>query len=306
MSMDLNKDVNVEALPVVPQFLKQNENGGVRCEVIKIEEYDGKQAVNARDLHSFLEIGKTFASWIKMQIDRCDLIEGVDYQALTQKVPCKNGVGWSMKTEYALTIDAAKEVSMMSQTERGKQARRYFIEAEKKFRESKSSLAIPDFTDPAIAARAWADQYEKNKRLTLENKLKQEALEQSTKEVAELQEEKRVNAPKVVFTDAVAGSKGNCLIGEVAKLITQNGYKMGQNQFFAWLRKNGYLGTKGERYNVPNQKYVGENGYFYIKKGVRQGNDGVLFNIRTPMVTPKGQIFFVNKFLNKGFEGELF
>ena len=218
----------------------------------------------------------------------------------------ENSNGGRSRIEYALSLDMAKELCMVENNDAGRKIRKYFIEAEKKFRESKSSLAIPDFTDPAIAARAWADQYEKNKRLTLENKLKQEALEQSAKEVAELQEEKRVNAPKVVFTDAVAGSKGNCLIGEVAKLITQNGYKMGQNQFFDWLRKNGYLGTKGERYNVPNQKYVGENGYFYIKKGVRQGNDGVLFNIRTPMITPKGQIFFVNKFLNNGFEGELF
>lgn len=113
--------------------------------------------------------------------------------------------------------------------------------------------------------------------------------------------------PKEVFTDAVAGSKGNCLIGECAKLITQNGYKIGEKQFFAWLRDNGYLGKKGERYNIPNQQYVGKNALFYIKKGVRTGNSGVLHTTSTTMLTPKGQIYFVNKFLGKGgLQGDLF
>lgn len=304
MSLDLNKDVNVGTMPVVSEFLKQPENGGVKCEVIKIEEYDGKQAVNARELHQKLGSKQRFADWMKNRIEKYGFVENQDFEVFHKFM--KNSNGGRPTDEYALSLDMAKELCMVENNEAGRRIRKYFIEAEKKFRESKQSLAIPDFTDPAIAARAWADQYEKNKRLTLENKLKQEALEKSSKEVAELQEEKRVNAPKVVFTDAVAGSKGNCLIGEVAKLITQNGYKMGQNQFFAWLRNNGYLGTKGERYNVPNQKYVGDNGYFYIKRGVRQAHDGVLVNTSTPMVTPKGQIYFVNKFLNKGFEGNLF
>ena len=113
--------------------------------------------------------------------------------------------------------------------------------------------------------------------------------------------------PKEIFTDAVAGSKGNCLIGECAKLITQNGYKIGEKQFFAWLRENGYLGKKGERYNIPNQQYVGKNAFFYIKKGVRTGNSGVLHTTSTTMLTPKGQIYFVNKFLGKGgLQGDLF
>lgn len=113
--------------------------------------------------------------------------------------------------------------------------------------------------------------------------------------------------PKEIFTDAVAGSKGNCLIGECAKLITQNGYKIGEKQFFAWLRGNGYLGKKGERYNIPNQQYVGKNALFYIKKGVRTGSGGVLKTTSTTMLTPKGQIYFVNKFLGKGgLQGDLF
>ena len=174
--------------------------------------------------------------------------------------------------------------------------------------------SLPDFTNPAIAARAWADQFEKNQALALENHKKQLLLEQKQVENDKLVADgKRKDAtivrmkPKEVFTDAVAGSKGNCLIGECAKLITQNGYKIGEKQFFSWLRNNGYLGKKGERYNIPNQQYMGKNAFFYIKRGVRQGNSGVLHTTSTTMLTPKGQIYFVNKFLGKGgLQGDLF
>ncbi|MDE6338543.1 MAG: phage antirepressor [Muribaculaceae bacterium] len=107
----------------------------------------------------------------------------------------------------------------------------------------------------------------------------------------------KTNAPKVLFADAVAGSQSSCLIGELAKIITQNGYKIGQNRLFEWLRENGYLGTKGEYYNVPNQRYQ-EMGLFTVKKGVRSGNDGVMRTTLTTKVTGKGQQYFINKFLN--------
>lgn len=186
-------------------------------------------------------------------------------------------------------------------------------ELEKKERAERVT-SLPDFTNPAIAARAWADQFEKNQALALENHKKQLLLEQKQVENDKLVADgKRKDAtivrmkPKEVFTDAVAGSKGNCLVGEVAKLITQNGYKIGEKQFFAWLRDNGYLGKKGERYNIPNQQYMGKNPFFYIKRGVRQGNSGVLHTTSTTMLTPKGQIYFVNKFLGKGgLQGDLF
>lgn len=115
---------------------------------------------------------------------------------------------------------------------------------------------------------------------------------------AELEAEiNKANAPKVLFADAVAGSQSSCLIGELAKIITQNGYKIGQNRLFEWLRENGYLGTKGEYYNVPNQRYQ-EMGLFTVKKGVRSGNDGVMHTTLTTKVTGKGQQYFINKFLN--------
>ncbi|KGF24902.1 antirepressor [Prevotella histicola JCM 15637 = DNF00424] len=103
--------------------------------------------------------------------------------------------------------------------------------------------------------------------------------------------------PAITFTKAVRGSVSSCLIGELAKLINQNGTPMGEKRLFQWMRDNGYLGTKGERYNIPNQKYV-DMGLFELKKGVRSGNNGVLHTTITTKVTGKGQVYFVNKFNN--------
>nr|DAK89670.1 MAG TPA: KilAC domain protein [Caudoviricetes sp.] len=124
-------------------------------------------------------------------------------------------------------------------------------------------------------------------------------LKQEREEKARLEaENKRIieeTAPAVTFTQAVSGSASSCLIGELAKLIDQNGYPMGEKRLFKWLRENGYLGTKGERYNIPNQRYV-EQGLFELKKGTRSGNNGVMYTTITTKVTGKGQIYFVNKF----------
>lgn len=103
-------------------------------------------------------------------------------------------------------------------------------------------------------------------------------------------------APAVAFTNAVQSANSSCLIGELAKLIAQNGYSIGEKRLFAWMRDNGYLGKHGERYNIPNQQYV-EQGLFELKKGVRSGNNGVSHTTITPKVTGKGQVYFVNKFL---------
>ena len=129
-------------------------------------------------------------------------------------------------------------------------------------------------------------------------KLKTERAEKARLE----QERKMLNnkleqqAPKVAFANAIEASKSSCLVGELAKIITQNGYTIGQNRLFEWLRNNGYLGTKGEYYNIPNQIYI-EQGLFDLKKGIRSGNDGVMHTTMTTKVTGKGQRYFINKFL---------
>lgn len=119
--------------------------------------------------------------------------------------------------------------------------------------------------------------------------------ERQLRQIAEAKIE--ADAPKVLFAEAVTGSKSTCLIGELAKLITQNGYKIGQNRLFEWMRENGYLGKRGEYYNIPNQQYM-EMGLFDVKKTVHDEN-GVLVTKTTTKVTGKGQQYFINKFLHQ-------
>lgn len=108
--------------------------------------------------------------------------------------------------------------------------------------------------------------------------------------------------PKVLFADAVQTSQTSILVGQLAKLITQNGYDIGQNRLFSWLRLNGYLGKKGAHYNEPTQ-YAVERGWFeVIERTVNEPNGSVRIT-RTTKVTGKGQIYFINKFLNKIGEG---
>lgn len=123
----------------------------------------------------------------------------------------------------------------------------------------------------------------------------QEQIEQQRKTIEAKDKKIAEDAPKVVFSDAVVGSKSSCLIGELAKILTQNGYKIGQNRLFDKLREEGYLGRSGEYYNIPNQKYV-EQGLFELKKTTHSEN-GVMKSSVTPKVTGKGQQYFINKYL---------
>jgi phage antirepressor YoqD-like protein len=125
-------------------------------------------------------------------------------------------------------------------------------------------------------------QEEEMEVLRLENKEKEEKIEK--------------DAPKVVFADAIVGSRSSCLIGELAKILRQNGINMGQNRLFAWMRENHYLGTVGEYYNIPCQRYL-EMGLFELKKNVYSRNGEMVTKV-TPKVTGKGQQYFINLFTN--------
>lgn len=104
--------------------------------------------------------------------------------------------------------------------------------------------------------------------------------------------------PKALFADAVATSDRSCLIAELAKVLQQNGVNIGQNRLFEWLRRNGYLCSKGEYYNQPTQRAM-ELGLFEVKKTSITKPDGSVLVSTTTKCTGKGQIYFVNKFLQK-------
>lgn len=104
--------------------------------------------------------------------------------------------------------------------------------------------------------------------------------------------------PKVLFAQAVETSETSILVGQLAKLLTQNGVNIGQNRLFAWLRDNGYLGKKGAHYNEPTQ-YAVERGWFEVVERTMQNPDGSVRITRTTKVTGKGQVYFINKLLTQ-------
>lgn len=132
------------------------------------------------------------------------------------------------------------------------------------------------------ALRMLADETEKNERLALENKEKQKIIEEQQ--------------PKVLFADSMQASKTTCLVEELAKIITQNGYNIGRNRMFDWLRCHGYLCNRSGIRNQPTQKYV-EMGLFQVDRNTITVN-GFTHVTSTTKVTPKGQLYFINKFLN--------
>ena len=131
------------------------------------------------------------------------------------------------------------------------------------------------------ALRALADKAEEADRLMIENRK------------LEVQNERM--RPKEIFADAVATSKTSILIGELAKIITQNGYQIGQTRLFTWMREHGYLIKTGSSKNMPTQRYV-EQGLFEIKESNVQNPDGSVRITKTTKVTGKGQVYFINKF----------
>ena len=127
-----------------------------------------------------------------------------------------------------------------------------------------------------------------------------EALQLAADQARKIEEQKKQieeDAPRVLFSKAVETAKRSCLIAELAKILQQNGISIGQNRLFKWLRKHGYLCSKGQYYNQPTQKSV-EMGLFEIKQTTINRPDGTVMVSTTTKCTGKGQIYFVNKFLS--------
>lgn len=236
-------------------------------QLIKISERNGSSVVSARDLHVFLESKQDFSNWIKNRIDKYGFIDGVDFQSFNNII--EREVGASKRIEFALSIDCAKEISMVEGNDKGKQARRYFIECEKAAKNPLQNISRIDLAKMIIESE------EENQRLQIELK---------------------ENEPLVVFAKALQISEHNILIGELAKILKQNDIEIGQNRLFVWLRENSYLIRSGEQYNLPTQKSL-ELGLFEVKTTTINNPDGSVRVTKTTKVTPKGQKYFINKFL---------
>ena len=241
-------------------------------ELIPINYDSNRPTVSARELHRFLEVKTAFKDWFPRMAEY-GFAEGIDFNPLKIEQVQNEGdrLVKRMVDDAQLTIDMAKELCMIQRTEKGKQARQYFIQVEKSWNSPEQVMARA----LKMADAQMASLKGKNKQLT-------EKVEQ--------------DKPKVLFADAVTTAKSSILVGELAKLIRQNGYPIGQKRLFQWLRANGYLNTKGEEYNTPSQ-YSMERGLMEIKKSTVNNPDGSVFVTKTPKVTGKGQQYFINKLL---------
>jgi len=236
-------------------------------ELIKITTNEvGEPTVLGRELHVFLKVATPYDKWFPRMVEY-GFSEGKDFSTFLSE-----STGGRPSTDHLLTIDMAKELAMIQRTEKGKQARQYFIQVEK------------DYNSP--------------------EKIMARALRIAEKELSTLKLDVERMKPKEIFADSVASSQSTILIGELAKILKANGFETGQKRLFETLRQDGFLIKRnGSDYNMPTQKAM-ELGLFEIKETVITNPDGSIRVSKTTKVTGKGQIYFVNRYCG-GFKEEI-
>lgn len=237
-------------------------------EIINVTLNDNHEpVVSGRQLHEALGVNSNYTTWFDRMTDY-GFTENQDY-ILLSNFGNQTGRGGHNKVDHVIKLDMAKEIAMIQRTARGKKVRQYFIQVEK------------DFNSP--------------------EKIMARALLMADQKVHKLEAQIEADKPKVLFADAVSASHTSILVGDLAKLISQNGFKIGANRLFSWLRDNGYLIKKrGASWNMPTQKSM-ELGLFEIKETNIQHADGHISINKTSKVTGKGQQYFINKFLNQEY-----
>ena len=224
--------------------------------------------VSGRQLHEALGVKTAYKDWFP-RMTEYGFTEGEDFNPLKIEQVRQEGTRKVKRQieDHVIKLDMAKEIAMIQRTEKGKEVRQYFIQIEK------------DYNSP--------------------EKIMARALLMADKKVHKLEAQIEADKPKVLFADAVSASHTSILVGELAKLISQNGYKIGANRLFAWMRENGYLiKRKGSDWNMPTQRSM-DLKLFEIKETNVQHADGHISVNKTPKVTGKGQQYFINKFLNE-------
>jgi len=235
-------------------------------EIIQINYESENPTISARDLHEGLGIEKRFSAWF--DTNSTGFIESEDYTPYLWVHPQNK----QEFTDFHLTVDMAKHICLMSRTEKGKQCRQYLIDLEKAWNTPEQAFA--------------------------------RALKLADKEIDRLKADKSIliedvqrMKPKEIFADAVSASRTSILVGDLAKLLRQNGVNTGAQRLFEWLRENSYLiRRKGTDWNMPTQSAM-EKGLFEIKENSHVDGNGCNITTRTTKVTGKGQQYFINKFL---------
>lgn len=232
-------------------------------ELLNVTTNGDKLTLSARELHKELNVTDRFTRWFE-RMGEYGFEENIDFTSVKSSTLVNNGATRELQ-DYQITLDMAKEIAMLQRNEKGKEIRRKLIELEK----------------------AWNSP----------EKVMARALDIAHKTIANLQIENEEMKPKAIFADAVATSDTSILIGDLAKLIKQNGTDIGQKRLFERMRNDGYLIKKGTSKNMPTQMAM-EKGLFEVKERTISNPDGSTRITRTTKVTGKGQIYFINKFKN--------
>lgn len=248
-----------------------------------------------------LFMAKDVAGWIEHS-DVSTMIRAVDETEKVTNIVCTPG---GNQSAWFLTEDGLYEVLMQSRKPIAKAFKRQ-VKAYLKELRTKGLTATPDkieemLNNPDVMIQALTQ---------LKEERQQRHLAESRARVAEgkaalLDEVNRHNMPKVLFADSVAASNGIMLVGDLAKVLKQNGVEIGAMRLFDFLRENGYLiKRKGTDHNMPTQRSM-DLGLFEIKETAIYHASGDVSINKTPRVTGKGQIYFVNKFLYKKNQGKV-
>ncbi len=246
----------------------------IENELVPVYETDaGEKVVYGTELYRVLQVKSNYTTWIERRFNDIDAIENEDYETCFPKLESEIHGGQNKK-DHIIKLDTAKEMAMLERNSKGKEVRRYFIQIEKKY-----------------------------KGITFKNtptgkELMALAVIEAQKTIAEQNQAIERLLPKEVFADAVAASGSCILIGELAKILRQNGINTGERRLFAYLREEGYIiRRKGTDYNMPTQRSM-ELGLFQIRERTITNPDGSIRITKTVLVTGKGQQYFINKFLH--------
>ena len=248
-------------------------------ELIKVENRNGELLVSARELHDRLGIETRYNDWFKRML-KYGFEENNDYIPITQKRVTAQG-NETTYTDHILKIDCAKEICMIQRTDIGRECRKYFLECERK---------LKDIVDPK--AQLLLEIYNGGQGGVLAAKqLTEIEVREATQPLLDKIEEDK---PKVTFADRVLRSKDNILVRQLAKIASDEGYKIGERKLYNKLREWGYL-LKGS--TEPSQRMI-DSGYFVIKVSTIDTPYGIK-ETKTTLVTPKGQIKIVEKLLKE-------
>ena len=236
-------------------------------DLIAINYDNDKPTVSGRELHEALEVETRYNDWFK-RMSEYGFTEGEDFYSNLSKT----SAGGRPATDHQLTIPMAKELCMLQRNEKGKQFRQYFIKVEE----------------------AWNSPEMVMKRaLEIANRKVEELKQRTFSLETQIEQDK----PKVLFAQAVETAHTSILIGDLAKILKQNGVQTGQKRLFEQLRQEGYLMKGGSSHNMPTQRAM-EMGLFEVKESTINNPDGSIRINKTTKVTGKGQTYFINKFLS--------